>query len=83
MAKKEKFDVDKEIEKIARKTNIGMKKSQYSFESRRKELDKEIDKLSKRKIKDFDENKKLTEDYLSIEYRQDTIDRYREKLKKI
>lgn len=83
MAKKEKFDVDKEIEKIARKTNIGMKKSQYSFESRIKELDKEIDKLSKRKIKDFDENKKLTEDYLSIEYRQDTIDRYREKLKKI
>ena len=33
--------------------------------------------------KDFDENKELTSEYLSIEYKQDSIDRYREKLKKI
>ena len=82
MSKKE-VDIDKEIEKIARKSNINMRNSEYSFETRIKKLDKEIDKIMDRKIKEFDENKKLTSDYLNIDYQQDTIDRYREKLKKI
>ena len=82
MSKKE-VDIDKEIEKIARKSNIDMRNSEYSFETRIKKLDKEIDKIMDRKIKEFDENKKLTSDYLNIDYQQDTIDRYREKLKKI
>ena len=47
------------------------------------DVDKEIDKMLDMKIKDFDENKKLKSDYLNIDYKQDTIDRYREKLKKI
>ena len=83
MAKKEEFDVDKEIEKISRKSNINIRNSEYSFENRLKRLDEEIDKISNRKIKEFDENKQLTSDYLNIDYKQDTIDRYREKLKKI
>ncbi|MBQ2635651.1 MAG: hypothetical protein IJG09_02970 [Methanobrevibacter sp.] len=80
---KEEFDLDKEIEKIARKSNINMRKSEYSFENQIKRLDKDIDKIMDEKMKVFDENKQLTSDYLSIEYKQDTIDRYREKLKKI
>lgn len=80
---KEKFDLDKEIEKIARKSNINMRKSEYSFENQIRRLDKDIDKIMDEKIKIFDENKELTSDYLNIEYKQDTIDRYREKLKKI
>ena len=82
MSKKE-FDLDKEIEKIARKSNINMRKSEYSFENQIKRLDKDIDKIVNEKVKVFDENKELTSDYLSIDYKQDTIDRYREKLKKI
>ena len=35
------------------------------------------------KIKLFDENKKSTQDYKEIEFKHDTINRYREKLKKI
>ena len=80
---KEEFDLDKEIEKIARKSNINMRNSEYSFESRLKKLDKEMDKIMDRKIKEFDDSKSATSDYLSIDYRQDTIERYREKLKKI
>ena len=80
---KEEFDIDKEIEKIARKSNINMRNSEYSFESRLKKLDKEMDKIMDRKIKEFDDSKSATSDYLSIDYRQDTIERYREKLKKI
>lgn len=82
MSKKE-FDIDEEIEKIARKSNINMRKSEYSFENRIKKLNQEIDKVMDKKIKEFDENKELTSDYLNIDYRQDTIERYREKLKKI
>ena len=83
MSEKEEFDVDKEIERLARKSNIDIRGSEYSFENRIKKLDKEIDKMLDMKIKDFDENKKLKSDYLNIDYKQDTIDRYREKLKKI
>ena len=82
MSKKE-FDVDKELERLARKSNLNIRKSEYSFESQIKKLDKDIDALAKQKIKEFDKNKELTSEYLSIEYKQDTIDRYREKLKKI
>ncbi|WP_407416011.1 hypothetical protein [Methanobrevibacter sp.] len=80
---KENFDLDEEIEKLARKSNINMRKSEYSFENQIKRLDKDIDKIIDEKIKVFDENKELTSDYLGIEYKQDTIGRYREKLKKI
>ena len=41
----EKVDFDKELEKIARKTNINMRKSEYAFENQLKKLDKDIDKV--------------------------------------
>ena len=71
MSKKEKFDVDEEIERIARKSNINLRNSEYSFESQIKKLDKEIDKIMDRKVKEFDDNKKLTSDYLGIDYKQE------------
>ena len=83
MSKKEELDIDKEMKKTARKSNINIRKSEYSFENQLKKLDKDIDNIIKGKIKDFDEYKQLTSDYLEIDYHQDTIDRYREKLKKI
>ncbi|WP_432644421.1 hypothetical protein [Methanobrevibacter sp.] len=83
MPKNEEFDIDKEIEKISRKTNRLMKKSEYSFENQIRKLDKEIDEIMDDKLKEFDDNKKITLDYLSIDYNDSTISRYREKLKKI
>lgn len=83
MSKKEKIDFDKELEKIARKTNLNIRKSEYAFENQLKKLDKDIDNLTNKKIKEFDKNKELTYEYLSTDYKQDSIDRYREKLKKI
>ena len=80
MSKKE-IDFDKELEKVARKSNINMRNTEYAFENQIKKLDS--DRIAKQKIKDFDENKELASQYLSIDYKQDTIDRYREKLKKI
>ena len=82
MSKKD-LDFDKEMQRIARKSNINMRKSEYSFENQIKRLDKDIDKIFDRKIKIFDENKELISDYLTIDYKQDTINRYREKLKKM
>ena len=80
---KEEIDFDKELEKIARKSNIDMRNSEYAFENQIRKLDNDIDRIAKQKIKDFDENKELASQYLSIDYKQDTIDRYREKLNKI
>ena len=80
---KEEFDIDKEIEKLSRKSKIDIKKSEYAFENRLKKLDKQIDEVLDRRVKAFDDSKKLTSDYLNIDYSQDTIERYREKLKKI
>lgn len=83
MAKKEEYDLDKEIERLSRKTNININKSEYSFNKRIKELDNEMKKIMDDKVKLFDENKVMTEKYLTIENDTSTIDRYREKLKKI
>jgi len=82
MSKKE-IDFDKELENLSRKSGINIRKSEYSFDNQIKKLDKDIDKIVNEKIKNFDENKKLKSEYLNIDYKPDTIDRYREKLKKI
>lgn len=82
MAKKD-LDIDEEIERIARKSNFNMRKTEYSFEKQIKKLDNEIDRVLNEKIKEFDDNKLETKEYLEIEFNHDTVDRYREKLKKI
>jgi phage host-nuclease inhibitor protein Gam len=83
MAKKEEIDIEEEVQRLARKTNVNINKTEYSFSKRIERLDNEMDKILNDKIKEFDDNKKVTQDYLSTEYSFDTIDRYREKLKKI
>lgn len=81
--KKEEFDLDEEIKKIARKTNIDISQSEYAFSKRIKSLELEIENTVKTQLRDFDNSKELTSDYLSIDYSDSTIERYREKLKKI
>ena len=83
MPKKDEIDMDEEIRRLSRRTNVNMRKSQNSFDNQIKKLDKEIDKVLNQKIKEFDENKQMTEDYLKTDYKDDTINRYREKLRKM
>ena len=83
MAKDKEVDIKKEIEKLARQSNVNIRKSEFAFDTQLKKLDKEIDKVMKDKLDEFDREKELTSEYLSIDYRNDSIDRYREKLKKI
>lgn len=80
---KEEIDIDEEIEKLSRKTNVNIKKAEFAFEKQIKKLDNDIDNITKQKIKSFDDNKKILEDYLTTDYSSSSIDRYREKLKKI
>lgn len=80
---KEDIDIDEEIKKISRKTEIDIQKIEYAYKNKFEKLDKEIDKTIKSQLKEFDENKELTSQYLSINYSSSTIDQYREKLKKI
>ena len=37
---KEEFDFDEEVKRLSRKTNINMRKSEYSFENQIRKLDK-------------------------------------------
>lgn len=83
MAEKEEYDLEKEVERLSRKSNININQAEYSFNKRLKQLDADIDKIMDDKVKLFEENKKLTNDYLTMENDTSTIDRYREKLKKI
>lgn len=83
MAKKDEFDIEKEVERLSRKSDINIKKSAHSFENRLLQLDKDIDRVLNEKILNFDTNKELLQDYIKIDYKNDTINRYREKLRKM
>ena len=84
MAKKnEEIDIDEEIKRISRKTNVDILKSGRTFDNRIKNLEKEIEKASQTQIKDFDKSKELVGKYLSTDYSSSTIENYRRKLKKI
>ena len=83
MSKKEEFDVDEELKKISRKTNVAAIKSQRSFENKIKKLDVEIDNVINNKLRQFDVDLKLRSDYLSIDYSDPTVKKIREKLKRI
>ena len=48
MAKKnEEIDIDEEIKRISRKTNVDLLKSERTFDNRIKNLEKEIEELEK------------------------------------
>lgn len=83
MSKKEEFDVDEELKKISRKTNVAAIKSQRSLENQIKKLDVEIDNVINNKLRQFDVDLKLRSDYLSIDYSDPTVKKIREKLKRI
>ena len=50
MAKKE-VDIEEEIQRLSRKTNINIKKAEYSYSKQLERLDKEMDKALNDKIK--------------------------------
>ena len=77
------FDIDEEIEKLSRKTNINMRRTEYAFDNQLRKLEKDIDLIVKDKISNFDENKELSTKYLNIDYSSDSIDKYKKRLKKI
>ena len=60
-----------------------MRKTEYSYTKRLQRLDKEIDRAVNDKIIFFDENNEINQEYSELEFKHDTINRYREKLKKI
>ena len=83
MAKKEKFDVDKEIERISRKTRVNIMKSERLFESRLNQLENDIDSAINSKEKLFDENNVLKEKHILTDYTDSSLERYKKKLNKI
>ena len=84
MAKKEeKFDVDKEIERLSKNTRANIIKSEMSYESRINKLENDIDKAIKSKEKLFDESKALKEKHILTDYTDSAIEGYKKKLNKL
>ena len=82
MSKKD-FNLEEEVSEIARKTNFKIRQTEYSYENRLKKLDTEMDNLINNQIKNFDEKKKTTEEYMEIDFDNTLIERYRRKLNKM
>lgn len=82
MPKKEKPEKET-LNRLSRKTKTNMIKSSMSFEKQLEKIDNEIALLSKRQLKDFDEKTDLYSKYLSIGKTDDTVEKLREKLRKI
>ena len=84
MAKKEKeFDVDEEIRRLSKSTNVNIMKSENAFENRLNQLDKDIEKAISSKEKLFDDSKVLTSKHISNDYTDNALERYRNQLRKI
>ena len=82
--KKEEEKIQEEIDRLSRKTNIQISRAEQSFNNQLKKLDAEMDKLLEDKVSDFDDAKELTQKYLDTDFsEEETIKRYRRKLKKI
>ncbi|MDO5848209.1 MAG: hypothetical protein Q4P18_01590 [Methanobrevibacter sp.] len=79
MAKKES-DFDKKFKRLSRKNDLDVFKSNMGFEAELKNLDNEIENISKAKIKDFDIEKEPLSEYLSIDGNSDFVERCRKKL---
>lgn len=76
-------DVEKEIERISRRTRANILKSEISFENQLKQVDFDINKALSRKNKMFDDSKDLTSKHILTDYTDSSLERYRKKLKKI
>ncbi|MBR0271769.1 MAG: hypothetical protein IJQ68_07260 [Methanobrevibacter sp.] len=77
------FDVDKEIERLSRKTNVNILRTEKSFDNRISQLEKDIDKVIKSKEKFFDDSKELTSKHATSSYTDNALERYKKKLNKI
>lgn len=83
MAKKEEFDIDKELKNISRKTDVKILKSEIAFNNRLEQLDKDINNAIKSKEKEFDDVKDLISKHIYTDYTDSSIERYKKKLNKI
>ena len=83
MDKEKEFDIDKELKKISRKTDVNILKFETTFDNRLEQLDKDINKAIKSKEKMFDDVKSLTSKHIYTDYADSSIKRYKEKLNKI
>lgn len=81
--KEKKFDVDEEMRRISKSTNVNIMKSENSFENRLNQLDKDIENAISSKEKLFDETKDLTSKHIMTNYTDNALERYRNQLRKI
>ena len=73
-------DMDKEIKRISRKTDINILRDEISYDNILEKLDKDIDDAIDDKIKTFDDVHELTSKHLTNDYTDSSLERYKKKL---
>ena len=76
MAQKE-IDFEKEVDRVSRKYNIDIMRLEYYLYRKVRNMDKEINKITKQKIKEFDNAKKSTKEFVDEEESVPTIEEYK------
>ncbi len=77
------IDVDEEMLRISRKTRGNILKLEMSFENQLKQLDLDIKNSMSDKEKLFDDSNKIRSEYVQTDFTDSSLERYREKLRKI
>ncbi len=76
----EENEIDKKVNKLSRKTNLAIMRKEISFDNQIKKLDAEIQDVSRKQLKDFDNQKELYYDYITMNTKDPSIERFRKKL---
>lgn len=73
-------EFDKKINRMSRKVDLEVYKENVGFDAELKKLDKKIEKISKEKIRSFDEFKKPYSNYFGIDYTDDYVESVKKRL---
>lgn len=79
----DKNDIEKKVDRLSRKTNLDIMRKEISFDNQLKELDSKIKEISKNNLKDFEKKRKEHFKVLSADFKDPSIERYRQKLNDI
>lgn len=79
----DKENMEKKVKKLSRKTNLAIMRREISYDNKIKDLDSKIQEFSKDNIDGFDDQIKSHYKILSANFKDPSIDLYRNKLNDI
>lgn len=76
-------EIDKYINKLSKKTNVNIKKANYSFEGKLKKVNNEYVNAYQNRLDDINKKEKLIYDFLILNQSDNILKRYKYRLNKL